>query len=85
MTKQKYKSDAMESVHSSAKALFSIGSIDKDKMLAYDRLCLVPSTEVRGEKSKNKFHATEVGTHVSADANGLCVRNSLPHISTPTG
>lgn len=62
MTKQKYKSDAMESVHSSAKALFSIGSIDKARMLEYDRLCLAPSAEVRGLKSKNRFHATVVGT-----------------------
>ena len=60
--KSRSKSDAMESVHSTAKALFSIGSIDKAQMLEYDRLCLVPSTEVGGVKSKNKFHATVVGT-----------------------
>ncbi len=62
MTKPKYKSDAMESVHSSAKALFNIGSIDKAQMLEYDRICLVPSTEARGLKSKTKFHATVAGT-----------------------
>lgn len=42
MTKPKYKSEAMESIHLSATAMFSIGSIDKEKMLEYDRLCLVP-------------------------------------------
>lgn len=61
MTKPKYKSDAMESVHSTAKAMFSIGSIDKAQMQEYDRICLVTSVEVSGLKSKNKFHPTVAG------------------------
>lgn len=66
----KYKSNAMESIHSTASALFSIGSIDKDQMLEYDRICLVTSVEVRSLKSKSKFHPTVAGAQ-NDDKNDL--------------
>ncbi len=70
MKKPKYKSDAMESMHSSATACFSIGSIGKAQMLEYDRICLVTSVEVSGLKSKNKFQPTVAGAQ-NDDKNDL--------------
>lgn len=50
----KYKSGALESVHVTAKGLFSIGMIDNAKMLEYDRACLIPAVQAESKKSKTK-------------------------------
>ena len=42
-TKHKYKSDAFEAVHSSASAMFRVGTIDKATMRSFDASCLVPA------------------------------------------
>ena len=43
MTKTpKYKSDAFEAIHSSASAMFRVGTIDKATMRSFDASCLVP-------------------------------------------
>lgn len=39
-TKRKFKSDAFESIHSSASALLRIGAIDKATMRTFDESCL---------------------------------------------
>lgn len=40
MTKRTYKSDALEAVHSSARALLRVGAIDKATMRDFDTACL---------------------------------------------
>ena len=40
MSKQAYKSDAFEAVHTSAKALRKVGAIDKATMRDFDAACL---------------------------------------------
>lgn len=40
-SKPKYSSDAYESIHASAKALLSVGAIDKTTMRDFDKSCLV--------------------------------------------
>lgn len=39
-TKSKFKSEAFESIHRSANALFNIGAIDKTTMRQFDESCL---------------------------------------------
>lgn len=39
-TKQKYKSDAFEAIHSSALAMLKVGTIDKATMREFDESCL---------------------------------------------
>jgi putative transcriptional regulator len=40
MGKQSYKSDAFEAIHSSARALYRVGAIDKATMRNFDASCL---------------------------------------------
>lgn len=51
-TKQKYKSDAFEAIHSSASALMSVGAIDKATMREYDELCLDLAAEINAQDIK---------------------------------
>ncbi|RWI99567.1 DNA-binding transcriptional regulator [Mesorhizobium sp.] len=37
---RKYKSDAFEAIHSSARALYKVGAIDKTTMRSFDESCL---------------------------------------------
>jgi DNA-binding transcriptional regulator YiaG len=46
MGSPKYKSDAMEAIHSSAQALFRHGIIDKTTMREFDKDCLSPVPEL---------------------------------------
>jgi len=39
-TKKKFKSDAFESIHSSASALLKVGAIEKATMREFDKACL---------------------------------------------
>ncbi len=50
----KYKSRALESVHVTAKGLFSLGMIDNAKMLKYDRICVVRAAQAKSKNSKTK-------------------------------
>jgi len=40
MTKPKFKSDAFEAIHSSARAMFKVGAIDRATMRHFDARCL---------------------------------------------
>src|SRR5271169_2496942 len=42
MSKPRYKSDAFEAIHSSARALHRIGAIDKATLREFDETCLSP-------------------------------------------
>ncbi len=51
-TKQKYKSDAFEAIHSSASALRDVGAINKTTMREYDDLCLNTVAEINAQDIK---------------------------------
>lgn len=59
MSKSAYKSDAFESIHLSAEALFRTGVIDKATMRSFDGTCLAPlpefaPTDIRRLREANK-------------------------------
>ncbi len=64
--KPKYKSDAFESIHDSAKALLSIGGIDKDQMRKYDEACLVPPSDIQPDQIKKLRELNKVSQAVFA-------------------
>lgn len=41
-TKQKFKTDAFEAIHSAASGLHKVGAIDKATMRSFDASCLLP-------------------------------------------
>lgn len=51
-TKPKFKSDAFEAIHSSARALFNVGAIDKATLRNFDASCLLVPHEIEPEKIK---------------------------------
>ena len=51
-TKPKFKSDAFEAIHSSARALFNVGAIDKATLRNFDASCLAVPHEIEPEKIK---------------------------------
>lgn len=58
----KYKSDAFEAIHQSARALEKVGSIDKQTMRNFDSSCLItaekmPPEEIKAIREKN--HASQ--------------------------
>ncbi|MGO6723070.1 type II toxin-antitoxin system RelE/ParE family toxin [Rhizobium ruizarguesonis] len=57
----KYKSDAFEAIHTSAKAMHKIGTIDKETMRSFDESCLVSPHALGPEAIK----ALRESNHVS--------------------
>ena len=51
-TKTKFKSDAFESIHTSAQALHKIGAIDKATLRNFDASCLVHTPEIEPAQIK---------------------------------
>lgn len=51
-TKWKFKSEAFEAIHSSARALLKIGTIDKATMREFDQSCLATPPEIAPRKIK---------------------------------
>jgi putative transcriptional regulator len=51
-TKRRFKSDAFESIHSSASALLKVGVIDKATMRTFDESCLAPLSPVEPSQIK---------------------------------
>ena len=47
MTKTKYRSDVLQSVHEAAADLHSIGAIDKETMRRFDKACLTDIDELK--------------------------------------
>lgn len=64
--KQKYKSDAFESIHSTANALFSIGAIDKTTMRNFDDSCLVATPKIEAKQIKKIREQNHVSQPVFA-------------------
>jgi putative transcriptional regulator len=51
-TKRKFKSKALEAIHSSANALFDVGAIDKTTMHDFDSSCLMEIPEIKAAQIK---------------------------------
>ncbi|RWB92899.1 MAG: DNA-binding transcriptional regulator [Mesorhizobium sp.] len=59
---RKYKSDAFEAIHSSARALYKVGAIDKATMRSFDASCLTvpPAIEPDAIKAlREKNHVSQ--------------------------
>lgn len=65
-TKQKYKSDAFEAIHSSASALMAVGAIDKATMRKFDDTCLVAPHEFEPKQIKHLREINRVSQPVFA-------------------
>ena len=52
-TKQKFKSDAFEAIHSSARAMFKVGAIGKTTLRQFDESCLSVPTEIDPQQIKS--------------------------------
>jgi DNA-binding transcriptional regulator YiaG len=52
MTKQRYRSPALRSLHEVAEDLHSVGAIDAEKMRQFDNGCLLPSQSQSPKESK---------------------------------
>ena len=46
MSKKKFKSDVMQSIHESAAALHKVGAIDKATMKAFDVSCIAQTPQL---------------------------------------
>ena len=51
-TKRKFKSEAFEAIHSSARALLTVGAIDKATKREFDQSCLATPPEIAPRKIK---------------------------------
>lgn len=51
-TNRKYKSEAFEAIHSSAKALYKVGAIDRTTMKEFDQSCLTAPPRLKPSQIK---------------------------------
>ncbi|CAN2980734.1 MULTISPECIES: DNA-binding transcriptional regulator [Pseudomonas] len=65
MTK-KYKSEAFESIHESAKALHAVGAISKTTLREYDEACLSMPDQIPAEQIKQLRESSHVSQPVFA-------------------
>jgi len=65
-TKTKFKSDAFEAMHSSARALFKVGVIDKATLRNFDAACLAVPTKIEPEQIKHIREQNHVSQPVFA-------------------
>jgi putative transcriptional regulator len=64
--KPKYKSEVFESIHASARAIFSVGGIDKATMRRFDESCLVSPPALEAKQIKKLREKTRVSQPVFA-------------------
>jgi putative transcriptional regulator len=64
--KRKFKSDAFESIHSSATALLKVGAIDKATMRDFDASCLVVPSSFEPQQIKRLRESHHVSQPVFA-------------------
>lgn len=65
-TKQKFKSDAFEAIHSSANALFKVGAIDKVTLRNFNESCFVDTIDINPEKIREIRENNHVSQSVFA-------------------
>ena len=78
MTK-KYKSEAFESIHQSAKALHAVGAISKTTLREYDEACLSMPDQIPAEQIKQlreSSHVSPPSKNGSRERNGLAAWRS---------
>ena len=63
---RKYKSDALEAIHSSASAMFRVGAIDKATMREFDASCLSVPAPLEPERIKQIRESQNVSQPVFA-------------------
>ncbi|RZM20918.1 MAG: DNA-binding transcriptional regulator [Pedobacter sp.] len=63
---KKFKSDAFESIHSSANALLAIGAIDKATMREFDESCIAEVSDIRPEQIKKIRQRSHVSQPIFA-------------------
>jgi putative transcriptional regulator len=66
MAKSKFKSDAFESIHESATALYRTGVIDKMTLREFDQACLAPVTDFAPRDIQRLREANNVSQPVFA-------------------
>jgi putative transcriptional regulator len=66
MGSPKYKSEAMEAIHSSVQGLYEIGVIDKTTMRGFDERCLSPVPELAPKDIRRLRKANKVSQPVFA-------------------
>ena len=66
MGSPKFKSDAMEAIHSSVQGLYEIGVIDKATMRDFDERCLSPVPELAPKDIRRLRRANKVSQPVFA-------------------
>lgn len=66
MTKEAYKSDLHEAMHSSAKALYKVGAFDETTMREFDASCLSPVPELAPKDIRRLRKANKVSQPVFA-------------------
>ena len=65
-TKRKFKSDAFEAIHSSARAMFKVGAIGKTTLRQFDESCLSVPTEIDPQQIKSIRERNQVSQTVFA-------------------
>lgn len=65
-TTRKYKSEAMEAIHSSAQALFDVGAIDKTTMRHFDESCVMRVSKIEPMQIKELREKNHVSQPVFA-------------------
>lgn len=65
-TTRKYKSEAMEAIHSSAQALFNVSAIDKTTMRHFDETCIMAVPEIKPTQIKELRENNHVSQPVFA-------------------
>ncbi len=63
---QKFKSDAFEAIHSSARAMFKAGAIGKTTLRQFDESCLAVPTEIDPQQIKSIREQNHVSQPVFA-------------------
>ena len=66
MTSKKFKSDILESVHTSAVALLKVGAIDKQTMRQFDERCLVTVPTLSAQQIKKLRIANKISQPIFA-------------------
>ena len=66
MTKKTFKSDILESVHTSASALLKVGAIDKQTMRQFDERCLISVPTLSAEQIKRLRIANKISQPIFA-------------------
>lgn len=66
MSKKKFKSDVMQSIHESAAALHKVGAIDKATMKGFDVSCIAQTPQLEAAQIKKIRESAKVSQPVFA-------------------